>query len=182
MDKGTPARPRPWVAVGQELTDLLQQVDSSRFSALADTFHDTERRWFFSGQGRSGYVAQMIAMRFMHLGRTAHYIGEATAPAITSGDGLLIVSGSGETPITLGYAKIARSAGALIVAVTRRPLSPLGIMADLVLPVPDEATNQPGGNLFEQASLILLDSVVMELSDGMEDAPALMAQRHTNFL
>jgi 6-phospho-3-hexuloisomerase len=61
------------------------------------------RRWYASGQGRSGLVAQMAAMRLMHVGFDAHVVGEATAPAIGSRDGLLVVSGSGETPVTLNF-------------------------------------------------------------------------------
>ena len=37
----------------------------------------------------------------MHVGFDAHAVGEATAPAVGMGDGLVMISGSGETPVTL---------------------------------------------------------------------------------
>lgn len=43
----------------------------------------------------------MAAMRLMHIGLDAHAVGEATAPSIAEGDALLVISGSGETPVTL---------------------------------------------------------------------------------
>ncbi len=50
----------------------------------------------------------MAAMRFMHMGREAHVVGEATAPSIRAGDGLVIVSGSGETAVSVNFARIAK--------------------------------------------------------------------------
>ena len=81
MDQGTASRTRPWLAVGQEITALLARIDAGAFAAVADAFGD-DRRWFFSGQGRSGLAAQMAAMRFMHLGRNVHFVGEVTAPSL----------------------------------------------------------------------------------------------------
>ena len=49
----------------------------------------------------------MAAMRFMHLGRDSHVLGEATAPSVRHGDVLVAVSGSGETPVTVAFARIA---------------------------------------------------------------------------
>lgn len=135
-------------------------------------------RWFFSGQGRSGLVAQMVAMRFMHAGFASHFVGEVTAPSVRAGDNLLLISASGETPVSLSYARIARAEGARVLVLTATPDSELARLADLVLPVPLAATRQFGGSLFEQVSLILLDAMVLQLAgrDSYRD----MAFRHTN--
>jgi 6-phospho-3-hexuloisomerase len=53
-------------------------------------------------------------------------------------------------------------------------------IADVVLPVPAGGTRQFGGSLFEQASLLLLDSVVACLAGAMPDAHRTMGHRHTN--
>lgn len=145
-----------------------------------DTFRQQERRWFFTGQGRSGLVAAMIAMRFMHIGRLCHVVGEPTAPAIRSGDGLAVVSGSGVTATNIAYASTAREEGAVVVGVTRSPGSPLGELSDVVVHVPAVSSVQLGGNLFEQMALILLDSVVTTLGRSLADAGETLRRLHTN--
>ena len=180
MDARQAAQSRPWMAVGQEIAGLLDRIDPDSFSRLVDAFADTERRWFFSGQGRSGLSAQMAAMRFMHMGFKVHFVGEVTAPSIRKGDGLLIVSGSGETPVSIGFGQIAKVEEAEVVLLTHKPQSKLAGLADLVLSVPVANTAQFGGSLFEQSCLILLDAVIFELARRLPDAHPRMLHRHTN--
>ncbi len=180
MDEGEIASPRPWVAVGQEIARLLDRIDPAAFRDLVQVFDDPRRRWFFTGQGRSGLAAQMAAMRFMHLGRAAHAVGEATAPSIRAGDGMVVVSGSGETPVSVSFGRIAKTEQATLVLLTHKPRSTLAGIADVVLPVPVGTTAQFGGSLFEQACLLLLDAVVLALMRQLPDADARMRHRHTN--
>jgi 6-phospho-3-hexuloisomerase len=116
----------------------------------------------------------------MHMGRAAHFVGEATAPSIRTGDGLCLVSGSGNTPVTIHFARIAKEEGAEIALITREPDSALAKLAATVLHVPIEATPQFGGSLFEQTSLILLDAIVLDLMRAVPDPHRLMLNRHTN--
>jgi 6-phospho-3-hexuloisomerase len=109
-----------------------------------------------------------------------HFVGEATAPSIRKGDGLLIVSGSGETAVSVNYGRIASSEGAEVVLLTHKPNSTLAGIADAVLLVPVEQTAQFGGSLFEQSSLLLLDAIVLELARGISDAHQRMSLRHAN--
>jgi 6-phospho-3-hexuloisomerase len=180
MDKEPVAPSRPWLAVGREITEVLERLDAHAFERAADCFRDPSQRWFFSGQGRSGLVATMAAMRFMHMGRAAHCVGEATAPSIRAGDGLTLISGSGETPVGIHFARIAKAEGARILLITRSPESALASLADVVLAAPIAATRQFGGSLFEQTSLILLDAIVLELAGSLPDAHKRMLHRHTN--
>ena len=180
MDAEQTAQSRPWLAVGQEIAGLLARIDPAAFSRIVKAFDDPARRWFFSGQGRSGLVAEMAAMRFMHIGREVHFVGEVTAPSIRKGDGLAIVSGSGETPVSVGFARIAKAEGAEVILFTHKPASTIAGIADAVLPVPVETTAQFGGSLFEQTSLILLDAVILELARGLPDAHRQMLHRHAN--
>jgi 6-phospho-3-hexuloisomerase len=166
--------------VGQEIEDLLARVDADAFARLTAAFEDPAQRWFFSGQGRSGLVAQMAAMRFMHLGRKVHFVGEVSAPSIRAGDALLVISGSGETPVSVGFARIAKQEGAKVVTLTHKPRGTLAQNADVVLHVPVETTAQFGGSLFEQSCLLLLDSAVLSLASGLPDAHGTMLHRHTN--
>ncbi|WP_063830525.1 SIS domain-containing protein [Mesorhizobium sp. L48C026A00] len=180
MDSRQIAQFRPWLAVGQEITEVLGRIDADAFAGLVQAFDDPDQRWFFSGQGRSGLVAQMGAMRFMHLGRTVHFVGEASAPSIRRGDALLIISGSGETPVSTGFARIAKAEGAKVVTLTHQPAGTLAGIADVTLHVPVEKSKQFGGSLFEQSCLILLDSIVLGLAQQIRDAHRLMLHRHTN--
>lgn len=180
MDQGSVAQSGAWLAVGREIARTLEHVDARTFERVVDAFRNERRRWFFSGQGRSGLVAEMAAMRFMHLGWTAHFVGEATAPSIRDGDGLLLVSGSGETTTSVHFARVAKAEGAHIVLITREPGSALAKLADRVLIAPVARTTQFGGSLFEQTSLVLLDAIVFELMQQDPDAPRTMLSRHTN--
>lgn len=180
MDAVTAAGSRPWLAVGQEIADLLGRFDEDGFAALLSELADEQRRWFFTGQGRSGLSAKMAAMRLMHLGRQVHMLGEVTAPSVRSGDGLLVVSGSGTTPVSLGFARIAKAEGARVVLLTYRPDSPIAQMADVVLTIPVEQSQQLGGSLFEQSSLIALDAAMFAIAAELPDAPGRLAHLHTN--
>jgi 6-phospho-3-hexuloisomerase len=173
-------RPRPWLAATAEVAELASRITEGEFWALVDTFRNQKQRWFFTGQGRSGLVAAMIAMRFMHIGRCCHFVGEATAPAIRAGDGLAVVSGSGATPTSITHASIARDEGAIVVAITGSPESALGELSDVILHVPVVSSVQLGGDVFEQMALILLDSVVTTLGQSLGNAVDRLRQRHTN--
>jgi len=170
----------PWHAVREEIVTVLSTVSDAQMSNAAALFTDRRRRWFCSGQGRSGLVAQMAAMRLMHVGFDAHAVGEATAPAIGSGDGLVMISGSGETPVTLHITRLARDYGAHVLAVTTRADSTLARHAHAVIQVPTTVTGQFGGTLFEQSALLLLDAVMLEITAGDPRAYAAMRARHTN--
>lgn len=170
----------PWLIIGQELTQALSRIDANSFDGLAQIFKNSERRWFFAGQGRSGLSAQMAAMRFMHTGRKVHFVGEASAPSIRRNDGLLILSASGQTPTNLRFARTAKLEGATVVALTGQMGSPLAKIADFALHVPADATAQFGGSLFEQCSLIMLDSLIFRLTAGIPDVHKAMQYRHTN--
>jgi 6-phospho-3-hexuloisomerase len=166
--------------VRDEVFALLSAVPAGHLARAAALFADRGRRWFCGGQGRSGLVAQMAAMRLMHVGFDVHVVGEATAPAIGRGDGLLMVSGSGETPVSLHLATTARRFGARLLVVTARADSTLAGLADTVIEVPAIETSQFGGTLFEQSALLLLDAVALDITGGDRKAYASMQRRHTN--
>lgn len=171
---------RPLAAVGSEVADLLDRIDGPAFDAFVDVLRPPERVWFCTGQGRSGLVARMTAMRLMHLGRRVHAVGEATAPAIRAGNGLLVLSASGATASSVGLVQIASAQSASVVLVTAKPASPLGGLADVILEIPVGTTRQFSGSLFEQTSLLVLDAAVLALSNGDPDTYRGMHQRHAN--
>jgi 6-phospho-3-hexuloisomerase len=172
---------RPATAiVRDEVSRVLSAASSDELRAAAALFTDRGRRWFFTGQGRSGLVAQMAAMRLMHVGFDAHAVGGATAPSVGAGDGLVIFSGSGETPVTLHFARLAQGFAARTLAITAHADSTLASLADAVIAVPTAGTRQFGGSLFEQGALLLFDALVLDLTAGDPEVYAVMQARHAN--
>lgn len=163
-----------------EIQQSLHGTDPQQSTRLLELLRVPDRRMFVTGQGRSGLVAEMAAMRLMHYGFDAHAVGEATAPSIQHGDVLLIVSGSGRTPVSQAFAQIARDQGATIALITKDGASPLADAADLVIVVASNPTAQFAGSLFEQSTLLLLDAAILELTGADAAAYAAMQARHTN--
>lgn len=180
MDQGTTEKSGAWLAIGREVIQALAGVAAGQLGGLEAAFADSSRRWFFAGQGRSGLVASMAGMRMMHIGRQVHVVGEATAPSIRAGDGLLVVSGSGMTPASIAQARVASSEGARVVGITGNEAGQLAALADVTVLIPVSHTRQLGGNLFEQASLLLLDGLVQKLSGEFSDAQARLRRLHAN--
>ena len=169
----------------RELETVLEQTDPAAGDILAEAILGAERI-FLAGAGRSGMAAKAFAMRLM--GLTAFVCGETTAPGIGPKDLLVVVSGSGETASLAAMAKKARAQGAQVALVTVRPESTMGALASAVLQVPAPTPKadsgfrsvQPMGSLFEQASFLILDALVLELMDRLGETGDTMFARHAN--
>ncbi|MGO4297993.1 6-phospho-3-hexuloisomerase [Glutamicibacter sp. MCAF14] len=145
-------------------------------------------RVFVAGAGRSGLALRMAAMRLMHLGLAVHVAGDATTPAISEGDLLLVASGSGTTAGVVQSVRTAQRVGARIAAITTDPSSPIGTAAHVLVEVPaagktdhgSSITRQYSGSLFEQA-LFLITEIVFHTLWNADDATAQQLwQRHAN--
>lgn len=147
------------------------------------------RAVFAVGNGRSGFVIRMAAMRLMHVGLTAHVVGETTTPAITADDVLIAVSGSGSTNGIVYAARQAADSGAAVIAVTANAGSELAKIAQTVLlvPAPEKTdhsdargSQQYAGSLFEQVALFAFEGVFNALWQESGTDAAEMYQRHAN--
>lgn len=179
MDQAT-GRRTGWELARTELEQVFAELDLAQYRDFRGALASSPGRIFFSGQGRSGLSAQMAAMRFMHLGRRSHFVGEATAPSVRAGDQLVLVSGSGQTPVSVGFARIARAEQAEVLLVTHQEVSPLRELADHTIVLPAAHSEQFGGTLFEQSALIVLDAVLWDLMSDVGTAPEAMLHNHTN--
>ena len=148
------------------------------------------------GTGRSGLVGRSFAMRLMHLGYEVHVLGETITPAIGKGDIVIAISGSGATMLPVTSAKIAKKVGAFIVAVTSKPKSPLGKIADQVVHIraKSKAAKQkdfflrqivgeheslaPLGTMFEISATIFFDSLIVELMRKLGKTEGELRARH----
>jgi 6-phospho-3-hexuloisomerase len=171
-----------------ELDRLVDRLDEAQITAFMDAIVRA-RRIFCVGAGREGLSTRAFAMRLMHLGKEAHWIWDDTTPAIGPGDLLVATSGSGEIGHIDYVVDQAKAQGAEIAVVTGDPAGRTARKAATTLWIPAAvykgkaevlASQQPMGNLFEQALLILLDQVVMALGERLGVTGQAMAARHRN--
>ncbi len=168
-----------------EIGEVIDSVDVATAEVLAASVN-AAARVFLAGEGRSGLVARAFAMRLAHLGMRVFVVGESTTPAVGRGDVVLVVSGSGQTPVACHFAEAARSAGATVAGVLADPSSRLAGLADTYLVIPGKVKTGAGlksvqmpGSLFEQATFIVLDAIVMQLAAIRGESIAAMRARHT---
>lgn len=176
-------------AILEELRAVLSKVPSGEADAFVDDIL-AARRIFVAGAGRSGLAGRAFAMRLMHFGFDAFVIGEIATPAYSKDDLLVVCSGSGETGSLVSIAEKAKRIGGKIALVTIVAESTIGRLADrrLILPAPSPKAKaggavgsiQPMGSLFEQASLLLLDAVILELMARRGVESEQMFSRHAN--
>ncbi len=157
-----------------------------------------DRKIFTVGMGRSGFVARAFALRLMNLGFDVYFLGETITPAAENGDLLIAISGTGATKIVLTASAAAQEIGAKVIAITSFPGSPLGRMADLVVTVKgrtkagmpreeDYLARQiigerepltPLGSIFENNTMVFLDSLIVELMHRMGRTEEDLKRRH----
>jgi len=171
-----------------DLAHVLKRVKVRELKALERSILDSDRV-FVTGLGRTGLMARGFAMRLMHLERRVYHVGDVITPAVGEGDLLIICSRTGRSKVLSYYISIARKAGARVAVVTANPGSPVASRADVVLALDDTLPRRPAsrrgplpplGSLFEQALLVALDQVVMDLMVRLELTEADMARVHTD--
>lgn len=138
------------------------------------------RRVFVAGAGRSGALLGAFANRLVHLGLAVHRVGDITTPAIAPGDLLVVASNSGTTSGPLRAAQVARDVGARVAVITGTLDSPLAEGADVVVAVAVLPSRQPMGSLFEQATFLLLEGLVLDLKSRRGIPEESMRSIHAN--
>ncbi|MFH5879275.1 6-phospho-3-hexuloisomerase [Arthrobacter sp. NA-172] len=178
--------------VGGEIAETAAEMDLRQLSRLATEVqtagNSATGRIFVAGAGRSGLVLRMAAMRLMHLGFDVHIAGDATTPAIRSGDLLLLASGSGTTSGVVRAAETAAKTGARIAAYTTNATSPLAELADVVVIIPaaqktdhgSTVSRQYSGSLFEQVLFLAAEAVFQTLWDNDATPAEELWLRHAN--
>jgi len=155
----------------QELGGVLAQITPEMAETLIQEV-EAAPRIFGCASGRSGFILRGYLMRLMHLGYTVYFVGETTTPRIRPGDLLVVMSGSGETAWPREMQRRANSVGARTLALTAHPDSTIGREAQVVITIPgttkltrtqETASVQCPGSLFEQATFLFLEAVVLLL-------------------
>jgi 6-phospho-3-hexuloisomerase len=170
--------------VEKVLESALQKND---FEQLAGRVKKAQRL-FIAGEGRSGLVGKMIAMRLMHGGYEVYVTGETITPSIRQGDLLMVLSGSGKTGSLVSMAETAKKTGAEIVSFTTDDTSPAAGQSDQIITVPaatkyrredEPETIQPLGNQFDQSLHLLLDAFIIYM-EGQNAENNSWKDRHAN--
>lgn len=178
--------------------DIIEMDSVERFIDMLLETYSKGGKVMVVGVGRSGLVGRAFAMRLMHLGFHSYVLGETITPSINEGDLLVAISGSGTTQLVVAVAEAAKKMRAVVAAITSHPDSPLGQIADIVVRVPgrtkvaridDYFARQilgvheplaPLGTLFEDTSMVFLDSVVAELMVRLGRNEYELRRRHAN--
>ena len=169
----------------EDLARVLRKVKSRDVKALCNAVLESHRV-FVTGLGRTGLMARGFAMRLMHLGRRVFHVGDVITPSVAAGDLLVICTRTGKSKVLSHYISIARGAGARVAVLTARPDSLVATRADVVVHIDDTPgrragdRRQPLGSLFEQALLIVLDQIVLDLMERLALTEADMARIHTD--
>jgi 6-phospho 3-hexuloisomerase len=160
----------------------IDSIDCALTDQLVDALYDAERVFLY-GAGRSGFVARCFAMRLGHLGfRVVRMSIDETDPA-GERDMAIIVSGTGETQSSIFYARSSMDSGARVACITEQKGSSLTEMSDIVIHLdapddPDRKRYAPMGTIFEDACLIFLDTLVVDLMVRLEETEESMRKRH----
>lgn len=168
-----------------EIIDLGNNIKNEEVQSLIQIINSSNHI-FLSGAGRSGLMVKAFANRLLHLGFSVSVVGEVTSPHSQPEDLLIISTASGTTTSLVNQATIAKKNNVKIAVVTTNIESPIAQLADTVLLIPASSkdtkikTYQPMGSLFEQASLILYDSIVLNLMEILSATNDTMYSHHAD--
>ena len=103
-----------------EMRGVFTGMESDAVSVLAQECAGA-RRVFLAGVGRNGLVLQAFAMRLMHLGVDAHFVGQLSAPPIGAGDLMIAAASIGSLPSLAALIATARRNGARALVISAKP-------------------------------------------------------------
>ncbi|CAJ38118.1 6-phospho-3-hexuloisomerase [Methanocella arvoryzae] len=184
------------ISIADSLINIADSIDASNLDEFASML-TSANRIFVMGAGRSGLVAKSFAMRLMHIGFQVYVVGEIITPAVTAGDVVVAISGSGNTRTISEFGEICKKLNVKLVTVTTNKDSALGRMSDLVVildnkqkPVQSKEYMErqlrgnhksltPLGTLFELTAAVFLDAFIakMMVIKGVDES--FLKQRHT---
>ncbi|MEM1820921.1 MAG: 6-phospho-3-hexuloisomerase, partial [Thermofilaceae archaeon] len=187
--------------IAEQILKVARAVDRQQVLKMLEILLEAKNsgaKVLIVGAGRSGLVGKAFAMRLMHLGFNVYVLGETITPAVSKGDLVIAISGSGTTQIVVSVAEAAKTMGAYVLAVTSFPDSPLAKVSDHVVRIPgrtkvskevDYFARQvlgiyeplaPLGTLFEDAAMVFFDGVVVALMRALGVNEEYLMARHAN--
>lgn len=148
------------------LEDTVAQLDVEALGQAVRAISDARRIDLYAVSG-SATVAEDLRLRLHRIGRGANSWSDVhnaltSAALLGAGDVAVGISHSGETIEVLEPLQRARRQGALTVAITNYPRSPLARAADVVLvTAARDVTFRTGGLAGRHAQMIVLDALYL---------------------
>jgi arabinose-5-phosphate isomerase len=131
---------RKVLSIEASAVGALEARVGDAFVAACNLINACEGRVVVTGMGKSGHIGDKVAATFASTGTPAFFVHAAEAThgdigMITTGDVVLALSNSGETPELLAIVPIIKRLGVGLIALTGKPQSSLARAADVVLDV-----------------------------------------------
>lgn len=167
----------------ENIEHLKNNLDGTKkfIDLIMKAIHD-KRHMFLLASGRSAFILQAFATRLVHLGAKPYIVTNlASIPRIKDGDYLIVLSGSGTTPLVekLLRTYVGDCEPKAIIVITSYPKSVIGRLGDLTIKLlgrtkrdrktmDDTAKLTPEGTAFEQVAFTYLDAVIAETASRLQ--------------
>lgn len=167
------ARGREVIRIEADALAQMENALGDSFVAACEAICNIRRQLIITGMGKSGHIARKVAGTFSATGTPASYIhpseaGHGDLGMIARGDGLLVLSNSGNTAELRAILNYARSSGIPVIGVASRKNSLVMEMADIALLLPN-VKEACSANIAPTASttmqLALGDAMAMTVMD-----------------
>jgi DNA-binding MurR/RpiR family transcriptional regulator len=148
----------------QTLTDTLQVLDDKAVAGAIERLAQASRLLFF-GLGASGVVAQDANHKFLRTGKitlasTDKHVQLIQASLARPGDVVVAISHTGRNRDLLEVLRVAKAAGAGIIAITHYGPSPIAALADVALHTSSRETAYRRESLSSRvAALTIVDAL-----------------------
>jgi RpiR family transcriptional regulator, carbohydrate utilization regulator len=168
------------------LTVLRNQLDASVLEQAVHWLSQAKRVEFY-GQGNSGITAQDGAHKLFRIGvaAIAHcdpHIHSASASMLDARDVVVVISNSGRSIELLETTRIAKQAGARVIALTA-PATPLAALADVLLTVnPSEDPDVFASMTARISQLVILDTLAVCLALAMGERLTSKLERYKTII
>lgn len=185
-----------WILQG--INSIIHGADDDQIDQMVEIILASKhKKILVIGSGRSGFVGRAFALRLMQIGFNAYVSGETITPALSEGDLIVAISGSGNTTTVVAQVEVAKEIGAGIIAITSHTDSLIGNLADFIVEIKGRTKDEveidyvrrqitgeynraPMGTMFELSALVLLDSSIAELMERSGQSEIDLKRRHAN--
>lgn len=184
--------------IAANVQTIADEIDYAEVNSLLSDIlsaHQSKKRVFVMGAGRSGLVVKGFAMRLMHLGLNVYVVGETVTPAVETDDLLIVISGSGETKSINEMSALAKAKGTRLTSITSNKDSTLGTISDTTViikgrtkisgmdfmerqVVGSHISFAPLGTMFEISTMIFLDGVIAALMEITKKSEEDLKRKH----
>ena len=176
QDKFVASAKRVIDAEAAALTTLSATLGPSLGEAVA-LLLNAKGRVIVSGMGKSGHIARKMAATFASTGTPAHFVHPAEAShgdlgMMTSGDVVIVLSNSGETPELADMVAYTRRFNIPMIGVASRAESTLLTQSDVTILLPQ---------LGEACGTGIVPTISTTMMLALGDAMAIAMMEHRNF-